>query len=339
VFVDALAAATDRVGLAGKTPALIAAAEFSERQLEAMRLGVARRFGEPSSEMPVDVGVLGSYGRGEASPASDLDYVVLLHGAPPRGLTMRDYLLAVEDAADELSISAPATNGMFARVLAAGELAGRVRAVEDSSALSSRRMLYLMESVSIYQPVLHRELRRSIVAEYLAHTAGKRGIPRFLLNDVLRYWRTVGVDYEAKLWSSAAPEWGLRYLKFAISRKLTVAGTVAALLQCDDIDPEEYLDRQFELPPIARLCQLADDARPECRAALRDIVLIAEQLAAFLASPNSRKVAQGIESMSDASRDPLFNGLRRSARDLQAALEIVFFDSSIGPLARRHLSF
>src|SRR5207247_550348 len=100
-----------------------------------------------------------------------------------------------------------------------------------------------------------------LVDRYLLdyQTKPKPGVPRFLVNDVVRYWRTIAVDYQAKKWDELDENWGLRYLKLIVSRKLTFAGTLVSLfipaITHKNVD-REMLVRQFGMPPLARLAQV-----------------------------------------------------------------------------------
>src|SRR6185503_7225481 len=120
-------------------------------------------------------------------------------------------------------------------------------------------VLLLEESVSLLEPRLHRKLVEVIIGRYLYEGQGDaNGPPRFLLNDVVRYWRTIAVDYEAKVWRDLAVDgWGVRYLKLRISRKLTFVSALVSLFLValeKPSDPTAFLREQFvDIPALARL--------------------------------------------------------------------------------------
>ena len=62
-------------------------------------------------------------------------------------------------------------------------------------------------------------------------------VPRFLLNDIVRFWRTMAVDFASKQRDRAGAGWGLRNAKLRMSRKLIFA---SGLLVCFDanLDPD-----------------------------------------------------------------------------------------------------
>ena len=70
--------------------------------------------------------------------------------------------------------------------------------------------------------VLHGILKRYIQTDPAVSTATspRFRVPLFLLNDIVRLWRAIAVDYATKKWQQASDKWALRNVKLRMSRKL-----------------------------------------------------------------------------------------------------------------------
>ena len=295
-------------------------------------------------EDPVDVVVLGSYARLEASGQSDFDYLVIIH-ALPNNLGVGRQLLAHVDDYIEKKVSAhrPGKTGLFGELTSAVELVEKIGLEQDTNQSHSRRLLFLEESRSIYNPELHRRLMESICDRYLVdYGEPKPGPPRFLLNDVIRYWFTLAVDYQAKRIRGGNADWGLRYLKLLISRKMAFAGTVCSLLLCSDERKatKEYLLGEFEKPPFDRLAQLALVPDFDKGDALRRAFEVAETFAYSLNDEDIRNELKEVTAETANSAGGNFKRLREESDNLQSALREVFFDSTtLGEKSRSYLVF
>jgi hypothetical protein len=288
----------------------------------------------------LDIVFLGSIGRREASPESDLDFLVIAHQLIRESAsTVPRVMTAVDAFRNDLGLREPGGTGVFGRLVAAADLVERIGLDEDTNAHHTRRVLLLLESVSAFHPRMHDELLGAIINRYLAdYATPKDGVPRFLLNDVLRYWRTMTVDYQAKKWGSADPKWGLRYLKLIISRKLMVAGTVASLLKCEAAAEAYFLD-EFSMPPLARLAQLHSHLSTERCQDLAAVLRIAEEFATALQDEAFRDEAQSVTKRADIEVGSRFDYFRSQAKLMQTHLESIFFDDFLADRARTYLSF
>jgi hypothetical protein len=116
----------------------------------------------------------------------------------------------------------------------------------DSNANLTRRMLLLLESRCfdasptdsslVWTNVVSNILERYFEEDVHFSPKGKRRVPRFLLNDLTRYWRTICVDYAAKHREQDGKKWAMRNAKIRFSRKLLYAAGLAFCLSCE-LDP------------------------------------------------------------------------------------------------------
>jgi hypothetical protein len=266
--------------------------------------------------------------RQELSDASDLDYVIAVHRLPESDIRQTHNLVTcVENARKKLKLEEPGGRRMFGGIISVGDICERIGLEQDTNTNHSRRILLLQESVSLLHPDLHVRLLEAVIKRYLIdYPQPKRGVPRFLLNDVMRYWRTLAVDYQAKRWESHKPDWGLRYIKLLGTRKLAYAGMLASLFLVDEATSEYFLN-QCQMPTLARLAQLEPELEAERKDDLREALRIAEEFAAHLADGAFREEAEAVESPSDIQSGSRFAQLRDRARELQRCLERVFFQS------------
>lgn len=319
-------------------PAITQAAGFSTGALTEAATELTR-IHPPAEDDPLDVVVLGSLARREASEESDFDFLILAHGLPADVRATRELLAAILEIQGKSGMEAPNPTGMFGRVISAPELTEKVGLQEDTNFNHSRRILLLEEASSIYQPHLYGSLVDAILGRYLSHyEEPKAGVPRFLLSDVLRYWHTVAVDYQAKQWERLGEQWGLRFLKLILSRKLA-AGSLTSLLLCTEATVD-YLRDQFSMPPLARLAQLHQHLSEEESKDLREALIIAEEFAKRLANRDFRVEVNKVKSRADIEDSLAFAESRQLGRRLQKCLERMFFDSArLGPISREYIAF
>jgi predicted nucleotidyltransferase len=340
---ESLEATVEALDLVGRLPTLSEAAKLSASLIEEGRRFLTEEL--PREEgVNLDVVAVGSIARREASELSDVDYLVIAYELLPENKVRRTReLLQATDRllTEKFGLKDPGRQGMFGTVISAPDLTERIGLEGDTNVTHSRRILLLEESVSIYAPDLHASLVRAVLKRYLLdyEEEPKAGVPRFLLNDVERYWRTICVDYQAKRWTLRREGWGLRYLKLIISRKLAFVGTIASLLTCEAATVD-YFENEFAMPPLARLGKLHERLGRDGQEALREVFLIAEEFATALKSEEFRDAASDVGSRAEIVKDSEFEAMRRRGRELQSHLETVFFnDPALAGLSRNYLSF
>lgn len=319
-------AAIDALGLGEAVPTLRYNAELTDARVKDSREFLKN--GLSPSNVPLDVVALGSMGRQESSAESDFDWLIVAHGLPTDVNQSRKLIDLVNDLRVALDMQKFGPTGVFGRVISSPDLTEFIGLEEDTNRSLTHRILILGESVSLYQPDLHNELVKRIFERYFVdYKKPKEGVPRFLLNDALRYWRTLAVDYQAKRWQGRS-DWGLRYLKLLISRKLSFAGFVIPLLICERTDVD-YFVRQFNMPPLARVAQLYKFGQ-EFHEPLRTIVRVAENFSRSLSDPAFRDEAEKVQTPGDKEHWPQsFVQVKKEADRLQEALEKMFFETEL----------
>jgi hypothetical protein len=83
-------------------------------------------------------------------------------------------------------------------------------------------------------------------------------ICRFLLNDVIRYWRTICVDFEFKTADANKPR-AIRLIKLRLSRMLLYFAGVAAIRETagkNAASKRATLAHLLAKPPVERLCEV-----------------------------------------------------------------------------------
>jgi predicted nucleotidyltransferase len=141
--------------------------------------------------------VFGSLARGEFSPHSDLDWILLVDGE-----ISGPHLRALQTVRHRLRAAKklePSQAGMFGNLVLNKELAPSFGGRDDTIKSLSHRMLLLLESVSIGEDRPRQRIIRAILKAYLARdprwaSTGREICSRSLLNGVVRFGRTMAVD-------------------------------------------------------------------------------------------------------------------------------------------------
>lgn len=227
------------------------AAKLSEQQLGLMRKIAKDVFGENTH---IIIGVNGSVARRETTSGSDVDLFFLgLNEA--EASTLPDQQQAYRKRLRDKGIKMPANGGVFDEPLQAKELCETIGGDDDTNIFITRRMLLLLEGEWVYNESCFKDLRSDLISRYVPADLTEDKIALFLLNDIIRYWRTICVDFEYKIQDARKPR-AIRNIKLRFSRMLLYFAGVAAISQTEGMSGLEKckrLETLFAMPALNRI--------------------------------------------------------------------------------------
>lgn len=200
--------------------------------------------------------LVGSYGRLEASKNSDLDCIFIYK----KRIKEKDKVKITNlvcDSAKKIGIKkTPGDTGTFTEFIQLETLLRDIGGINDSNKNLTRRILILTESYFLYNENLCRDVLSEIFNKYTkkANESGKE--PRELINEIVRYYRTITLDYKFKT-EEQNKSWAVRNFKLRYSRKFLYVTTIAmiftAMKKVRDKEKYEYIRTHINLPPLVKL--------------------------------------------------------------------------------------
>ena len=287
--------------------------------------------------------MFGSLARREYTTGSDLDWTVLIDG---RADSMHLKIIHKLNTELEPNFGKPGPSEVFGGLIFSHDLVHAVGGDEDSNKNMRRRLLLLLESAPIEvarSAENHKRVVQAILNRYVQEDASFIGgnrradrIPRFLLNDVVRFWRTMAVDYANKYRARDGQKWALRNIKLRMSRKLLF---VSGLFMClswalderhgqpgDDFETQSLVEHLYAWTrnsPLESLAGVVERYGAGLAPAIFDSY---DSFLALLSDEVSRKRLEKL-SPEDAYRDEVFLSARRVATSFDEALTTLLFDS------------
>ena len=294
------------------TPAIDRARAFSEARLDQLRVCIP-------ALVPPEAAVVacGSYARREASAASDFDYFTIVARADAG--PDQPWQLELKRAIAGIVKVEPAQDGAFGKVETCDRMVRNIGGQVDDNQKMTRRMLFLLEGAPLSGVSAARLVRRAILERYVRAGSGEP-LALFLLNDMIRYYRTIAVDYEFKTTEGDRPKpWGLRNVKLMFSRKMLYAGGLFSVARATEQAAEARiatLERLLDLNPIDRLAEICGPAA---------IGPVLDTYDGFLAVMTDRSIRRRLEGLAlDDRTDALFCDLKAAGERFTQQLLALF---------------
>ncbi len=298
------------------------------------------------SSTDASVVVFGSLARKEWTKKSDVDWTLLIDGqADPEHLQVAQEVAA---RLEQDKFYPPGATGIFGNMTFSHDLVQKIGGREDTNENTTRRVLLLQESAAFGKADAYERVLRLLLSRYLKDDYGLRfgtlpyKVPRFLLNDIVRYWRTVTVDFVEKQRGQAGQGWGLRNAKLRMSRKLIFATGMLSCFSChlfsssdvkkelkaqhSTVAMEEHLRRFIKMTPLEILATFLLELNIDKRTAVKLFSSYNE----FLNLMNDTAKRDHLKKLrpDNIRGDRVFKEVRGYSHEFQDGLTDLFFNKN-----------
>lgn len=343
------------------TPALFRASREASRKREELDKLLSNGIGRYSSP-DTSLVIFGSLARGEWTSGSDLDWTYLIDGeANSDHLVIAQKIQSLLDQEkNKKTFRPPSPTGIFGNIAFSHDIIHQIGGRSDTNENTTRRVLLLLESRAIgestaaYERVIEGVIGRYLEEDnnhLLTRDLARYRVPRFLLNDIVRFWRTMAVDFASKQRDRGGKGWGLRNAKLRMSRKLIFA---SGMLVCFGVQLDPALRKKISTDKNDVKFQLLQHIREHVKLTPLEILAksielyrvpnsIAKELldsyAKFLKVLDDKDDRIALEKLrsEDSRTDATFKRVRKISESFQHALDYIFFKNpQIAPLTRTY---
>lgn len=295
--------------------------------------------GIPFDSEVIDFVVFGSIARGEATEGSDIDWTCLVDGIanPDHHKTWK----SISNILEKNEFKGPGKSGVFGDITFSHDLIHYIGGNDDTNQNLTRRILLLLEScsISIYSGQNeavspHERVLRNIIKQYVKNDSGLDSknpytAPRFLLNDIVRFWRTMCVDFAFKQREDEGKKWAIRNIKLRMSRKLLY---VKGLFMCyramqtqNSYEVEESLLESSKKKPLTFIANFLIENKVE-QNKIENLFGFYNEYLGILNDISKREILEKIE-MKKAYENGLFLDAREIAENFQKSLSSILMNN------------
>ena len=280
----------------------------------------------------------GSLGRLDSGDKSDLD-VFFTSSKSVSHIEEIHIFFEIIKIAKELKYPEFSNDGQYLKIFLIDDIKSTSvigSPVDDQENWFTTRMLLLLESQWIFTEDAHKKHLEDILKIYFRDTSSTEPFrPIFLINDILRFWRTLCLNYEqarhkttSDTSNRVSKPWRKKNYNLKFSRMLSIFGTIIPLILVKDISMSNVVDL-CSLSPIHRLVfglYLMDEKSKNFEMDLNKILSSYNEFLIL-------KESNDLENPEKAIKDLL----RRYAEDFHIAIVNILNSDSIPIEMRRYL--
>ena len=284
----------------------------------------------------------------EAAAHSDLDLVIVVDDAAGVDTNVcQNCVRSVWEALEPLGIDKPLSSGIFMQAVSVAQLCdpAAIGNLDYPRHVFGLRMQLLLDAQPIYGETNYHALMANILNWYSTGSLQHEQLTpsRYLLNDLIRYYRSYGVWHQFDDTQIPSDSWALRQVKINHSRLLSYTALLALALRADETNSTNRIERwqnnmmsHLHLTPLERLHSLytqsitaSDSTASTFQSLLRHYAHVLEQLADEKIRQTLLTItAATITSLPSADKE-VFDHLMLTNSQLRSSLGELLFGSNV----------
>lgn len=243
------------------------AKSFSSKKIEQLRNNMQHG----CEDNNICVYACGSLGRYEATEKSDLDlFFILMNDERDEERIINNiskyvFFGKLYEINKEMGFKEPSKGGLYWEFISEKKLLDIGSQEEDYNNSFTARMLMILESKPLFNDQKYIELRKRIIEKYFEdyQDHNKPFYPLYLMNDILRYWYTLTLNYEYR--RDANDDTNKKYwrrLKLKYARLFTCFSMLMCLFKKDiNVDDVVFFSSITPFERIEYLSNIYDEVR------------------------------------------------------------------------------
>ena len=245
-------------------------AAHSEGKLDSLKAALSKQKDITSFEN-VAIFTAGSYARREASKYSDIDLFFISN--KEKSFYQDEYnvpiirlMSSVVKIGDDLGFPKFSNDGQFLKLIHLTDILEHLGgSYDDYHNFFTTRLLLILESEPLYNLTVYENAMTEIISAYFrdypGHTDDFR--PNFLINDIVRFWKTLCLNYENKRNQPADNvdrklKQKIKNFKLKFSRMMTCYASISYLCAIDTPISEDQVHEMVKLTPSNRFRMLPE---------------------------------------------------------------------------------